>query len=138
MPKNKSERRDCTNRTTKSPGSFGEACAFKHEPNKKGKVKGRPRALSPTGSPHRNSKGDGKGSDDGNAKGAPKFTGKSPSGKGNKPPCRHFKKKVNQVIIGMPLNVGCKFGDQCKQKHTAESADERKEFTNYFKSHYGE
>ena len=32
-----------------------------------GKGKGRPSSPSPTGSPHRNSKDDGKGSDDGSA-----------------------------------------------------------------------
>ena len=51
-------------------GSWGEACAFKHDPNKKGKGKGR------LGSPHRNSEGGWKGSDDGSAEGAPTFTGK--------------------------------------------------------------
>ena len=45
--------------------SFVGWCAFKNEPNKKGKGKGRPRSPSPTGSLTRNSKGDGKGSDDG-------------------------------------------------------------------------
>ena len=45
----------------------------------KGKGEGRPRSLSPTGSPHRNSKGDGKGSDDGSAQGIRQNSGKSPS-----------------------------------------------------------
>ena len=35
----------------------------------KGNGNGRPRSLSLAGLPHRNSKGDGKGSDDGSAKG---------------------------------------------------------------------
>ena len=43
---------------------FGDSCASKHEPNKEGKGKGRPGSPSPTGSTHRNSKGDGKGSDE--------------------------------------------------------------------------
>ena len=51
--KNNSERGDCTPWTTKGQCWFGDSCAFKHEPNKKGKGKGRP---------HRNSKGDRKGS----------------------------------------------------------------------------
>ena len=54
--------------------------------------KGRPRSPSPTSSPHRNSKGDGKGSDDGRAKNTPTFIGKSPSGKANKLPCTNTKK----------------------------------------------
>ena len=62
--KNNSERRDCIRWTTKGQCSDGEACAFKHDPNKKGKGKGRPRSPSSTGSPHRNLIGDGKGSDD--------------------------------------------------------------------------
>ena len=84
--KKNSERGDCI-RSFSSKGlcSFGEACAFKHYPNKKVKGKGQPRSLSPTGSPHRNSKGDGKGDDDdgkgdddGGAKGTHKFIGKCP------------------------------------------------------------
>ena len=51
------------------------------------KSKGRPRSPSPTGSLHRNSTGEGKGSTDGSAKGTPKFNGKSPSGKANRLPC---------------------------------------------------
>ena len=77
--KNNSESRDCTRWTTKGQCSCAEACAFKHDPNKKGEGKGRPRSLSPTGQPHRNSKRDGKCSDHGSAEGTPKFTGKSPS-----------------------------------------------------------
>ena len=42
-------------------------------------TKGRPRSPSPTGSPHPNSKGDGKGSDNESAEGTPKFTGESPT-----------------------------------------------------------
>ena len=37
--------------------AFGETCAFKHEPNKRGNGKGRLPSPSPTGSTHRNSKG---------------------------------------------------------------------------------
>ena len=66
--KNNPKRGDCIRWITKGQCSFGDSCAFKHEPNKKGKRKGRSRSPSPTGSPHRNSEGDGKGSDDGGAK----------------------------------------------------------------------
>ena len=38
---------------------LGDSCAFKHEPHKTGKGKGRPRSPSPTFSPHRKSNGDG-------------------------------------------------------------------------------
>ena len=41
--------------------SFGDSCAFKPEPSNRGTGKGRARSLSPPGTPHRNSKGDGKG-----------------------------------------------------------------------------
>ena len=44
---------------------------------RKTKGMGRPRSLSLTGSPHRNSKGDGASGDDGGAEGTPKITGKS-------------------------------------------------------------
>ena len=81
--KNNSDRGDCIRWITEGQCSFGEACAFKHDPNKKGKKKGRPRSPSPTRSPHRNSKGDGKGSDDASAKDRPKICGKSPSRKAN-------------------------------------------------------
>ena len=66
--KSNPEKGDCIGWTTKGQRSYGEACAFKHDPTKKDKGKER-RSLSPTGSPHRKSKGDGKGRDDGNAKG---------------------------------------------------------------------
>ena len=77
---------------TKGQCSFADSSAFKHEPNKKGNGKGRPRSPSSTRSPHRNSKSDGKGGDDGKAKSTPKLTGKRPSGKANRPPCFHFKR----------------------------------------------
>ena len=70
---------------------IGRSIRIKHAPNKKGKGKGRPRSPSPTGSPHRNSESDGKGSDDGRAKGAPTFISKSPSGKANRLPCTNIK-----------------------------------------------
>ena len=79
--KNNSEREDCVRWITKGQCSFADACAFNHEPNKKDKGKWRLRSLSPTGLPHRNSKGDGQDSDDRGAKGTPTLTGKSPSGK---------------------------------------------------------
>ena len=104
---------------------------FKHEPNKKGKGKGQPRSPSPTSSPHRISKSDGKEGD------TPKLTGKSPSGKANKLPCMNFKKGSSQKgnacnyehfpeCAEFKTPVGCKFGDQCVYKHTARSADEKK------------
>ena len=69
---------------TKGQCSSEDSCAFKHEPNKKGKEQGRLRSPSPTGSPHRSSKGSGKGRNDGGATGTPKLTGESPSGKANR------------------------------------------------------
>ena len=65
--KNKSERGNCIRWITKVQCSFGDSCAFKHDLNKAGQGKGRLRSLSPTVSPYRNSKGDGKGGDDGGA-----------------------------------------------------------------------
>ena len=94
----------------------------------RGKGKGRLRSLSPTGSPHRNSKGDGRGSDDGQARGSPKFVGKSPwvnfkkgsCQKGNScnywhvPECAKFKSPA-----------GCKCGGKCVYQHTGKPADEK-------------
>ena len=77
MPANNSERGHGTLWITQGQCSFGGSWAFKHEPNKKGKWYGRPRSPSPIRSPHRNAKGDGKGSDDGGANGTPKLIGKS-------------------------------------------------------------
>ena len=54
---------------------------FKHEPNIKGKVKGRPCSLSPTGSRHQNSRGDGNFGEDRGAKDTTTFAGKIPSEK---------------------------------------------------------
>ena len=108
--KNNSERGDCIRWITKGQCSFGDSCAFKPEPNKKGKGKGRPRSPSPTGSPHRKSKGDGKGSDDGGSKGTPKFSGKRPSGKANRPLCINFKKRI------------CEKGNSCNYWHIHECA----------------
>ena len=90
--KNNSERGDCIRWTNKRQCSFGEISAHSNMNQKKGKGKGRSRSRSPTGSPHRNSKGDGKGSDDGSAEGTPNFIGKSPSGKANTLLCTNFKK----------------------------------------------
>ena len=83
--KNFSERGDCIRWITKSQCSLKEACAVKHNPNKKGKEKGRPR----------NSKGDGKSSDDGSA---------------NRQLCTNFKRKEaakggTPVIVSMFPNV---------------------------------
>ena len=115
--------------------SFGEACAF-NDPNKKGKGKGRPRSPSPTGSPHRNSKGNATGGDDGSAQGTPKLTVKSPSGKANRLVCTNLKKgschrgrKCNHwhgpECMYFKAPGGCRFGDKCAHKHTAILADEK-------------
>ena len=72
MPKTTPKGRDGTCWFTNGQCSFEDSCAFTHEPNKKVKGKGRPRSLYPTGSPHRNSKGGGKGNDDVGAQGTPK------------------------------------------------------------------
>ena len=103
--KNNSERRDCSRWTRKDQCSFGEACAFKHDPNKKGKGKGRPRSPSPSGSPHRNSKGDGQGSDDARDRGTVKLTDKSLSGKANRPPCTNFMKGSCQKEIHVIVDI---------------------------------
>ena len=58
--RNNSGRGDCIRWITKGQRSSGGSYAFKHEPNKKGNGKERPRSPSPTGSPKRNSKGKGK------------------------------------------------------------------------------
>ena len=136
MPNN-SGRGDCILWNTKGQCSFGDSCAFKHDPKKKGKGKERPRSPSPTGPPHRNSIGDGKGSDDGFVTDTPKFTGKSPWGKANRPLCTNFKKGSCQK--GNSCNYchvpecttfetpgGCKLSDKCVFKHTAKSSDEKK------------
>ena len=99
------------------------------------KGKGRPRSPSPTNSPHQNSKGEGKSSDDGSAKGTPKDTGVSPSGKANKLPCTNLKKgccenrhscnhwHVPERACKAPSE--CRFGDMCAYKNTAKPADEK-------------
>ena len=99
--KNNSKRGDCIRWTTKGQCSDGEACAFKHDPNKKGKGKGRPRSLSSTGAPRRNSTCDGKGSDDGSAV----RVVRNPSGKANRLPCTKFK------------TGSCQRGDSCDCWH---------------------
>ena len=86
------QRGECIRWITIGQGSFGSSCAFKHEPNKKDRGEKRLRSPSPTGSHHRNSKGDGKGSHDGSTKGEPTLAGKSPSGKANRVPCTNSKK----------------------------------------------
>ena len=45
-PKNNSDGKDFIRWFTKGHCSFGEACAFKHDPSKKGNGKARPRSLS--------------------------------------------------------------------------------------------
>ena len=59
----------------------------------------------PTSFPHRISQGDGKGTDDGGANGAPKLGGESPSGTANRPPCRNFKRG------------SCQKGNSCNFSH---------------------
>ena len=61
----------CIRWAAKGQCSFEGACAFKHDPNKKGKGKVRSCSLPPKGSPHRNPTGNGKGSDHGSAQGTP-------------------------------------------------------------------
>ena len=130
MPKNNSEG-DCIRWITTGQCSFGEACAFKHDPNQKGKGKERPRSPSPTGY----SEGDGKGSDDRGAKDTAKLTGKSLSVKANRLlwtklktgscqmsdscSCWHVPESAKFKAPG-----GCKFGGKCAHKHTAKPADE--------------
>ena len=79
-----------------------DSCAFMHEPHKTGKGKKRPRSPSPTGSAHLNSKGVGKGSDDGGATGTPT------SGKANRLLCTNFKKR------------SCQRGNSCNHWHVPE------------------
>ena len=124
--KNNSEG-DCIRWITTGQCSFGEACAFKHDPNQKGKGKGRPRSPSPTGSPHRHSKGDGKGSDDRGAKDTAQLTGKSLSVKANRLLCTKLKTGSCQMSDScscwhVPESAkfkapgGCKFGGRCAHK----------------------
>ena len=123
--KNNCERGACVCWMTKGHCSFGEACAFKRDPKKKGKREGRLRSPSPTGSPHGNSKGDGKGIDDGGATGTPKFTGKSQSGAANRLFCTNLKRGEIHVITGassrmynIPSSRRMQIGRQvCKQTH---------------------
>ena len=115
--KDNSERGDCTRWITRGQCSFGDSCALTHEPNKRGRGKGRFRSPSPTGSPHRTSNGDGKGSDDGGLKGTQKFAGKSPSGKRTdhleKTSSEEVVRRIIHVIIGTFLNVSKLYRIQC-------------------------
>ena len=124
--KTDSRRGDCIRWTTKGRCSFGEACAFKHDRNKKGKGNGRPRSPSPTGSPHRISKGDGMGGADGGATSTPNLhPQKSVRKSGQTTLCklqeRELPKREIHVTIGMFPNVclqikapsGCRLGDKC-------------------------
>ena len=86
--KNDSERGYCIRWVAEGQCAFGEACVFKHDPNKKGRGKG-PRSPSPTGSPHRNSE---KVAMTKVLKAYQKLTGESPSGKANRLPCTNLKK----------------------------------------------
>ena len=70
----------------------------------------RHRSLSPTSSPHRNSKGDGKGSDDGGAICTPKFAGGSPSSKATR-------------LLSVNLKTrSCQKGNSCNYWHVPEYA----------------
>ena len=106
---------------------------------RKSKGKGWLRSPSPTASPHRNSKGDGKGNDDGGAKGTQSLNGKSLSVRANRLLCRIFKRENCQK--GNPCNywhvperakfkspAGCKHSDMCWWKKSATCCH----------SHYGE
>ena len=99
--------------TQKANVHVAKHCAFKQYPNKKGKRKGRHRSPSPTGLPYRNSKGDGKGSDDGSAKGTPEFSGKSPSGKANRPVPTSRKEVAKEKFMQLLA---------CSQMYTIQSA----------------
>ena len=130
MPKKQlPKRRDCIRRITESQRSFGEACAIKHDPNKKSKKKSRRRSPSSTVSPHRTSRNDGKNIDDGSSTNTQWLPGKNPSRKAHRLPCTNFnkkkllKKKEIHVIIGKFPNVQnsktpswCRFGH--KSEHT--------------------
>ena len=131
--KHNSERGDCCRWITKGQCSCGEACAFKHDPNKKGEGKGRSRSLSPAGSPNWNWKvmeevvmTEMR---------TQKLSGKSPSGEANKlkqaPFVRSSRKEVATSCNYWHV-PGCtqfKFpagrtpGDKRCCKHTAKSAD---------------
>ena len=105
-----SERGECIRWTTEDQCSSGEACASTHDPNKKGKGKGRPRSPCPTGSPRLNSTGDGKGSDDGSAKGTPKVNWTTPVRKSEQTTfVQSSRREVSEgevhVIIGMFVDV---------------------------------
>ena len=121
--KNNSERGDCIRWTTKGQCSDGEACAFKHDPNKNGKGKGRPRSLSSTGAPHRNSNCDGKGSDDGSAIRVVKVR----QGKQKDYLVQNSKQEVAKgeihVIVGMFPNV--QNSSLCRFEHSATLDDEK-------------
>ena len=130
MPNNNSEG-DCIRWITTGQCSFGEACAFKHDPNQKGKGKERPRSPSPTGY----SEGDGKGSDDQGAKDTAKLTGKSLSVKANRLLWTKLKTGSRQMSDScscwhVPESAkfkapgGCKFGGKCAHKQPAKPADE--------------
>ena len=95
-----------------------------------------PWVTRPGRSPHRSSKVDGKGGDDGSAKGAPKLTCQSPAGEANKPPGTNFKQGScprrhscnywhvpQRATFNAPAQCG--FGDKGVYKHTANSADDK-------------
>ena len=86
-----------------------EIRALSSMPKRRYSGTGRERSPSPKGSSRRNSRGDGKGGVDGGAReGTPKISGKSPSGRLNRPPCTNFKGNARQeirAIMCMSLNV---------------------------------
>ena len=80
---------------------------FKHEPNKKGKEKGRPHSF--LRQVYRTEiREDGKGSDDKGSKGTPKLTGKSLTGNSRRLPCTNFKQG------------SCQNGNSCSYQHVPE------------------
>ena len=108
------------------------SCAFEHEPIKKGKGKGRLRSLSPTSSPHRNSKGDGKGVDDASATGHTTIDWQKSVRKkraacsvqaSRKGSCRRSRWACSRMCkIPSSSRMQGRVGDTCVCKHTAESA----------------
>ena len=104
MESKRKRQRQCQNNSERGTAAVGSQKANVHlekharsnmTRTRKAKGTGRPRSPSPTGSPLRNLKGDGKGNYDGSA-GGTKLSGKSPSGKTNRLNCTNIKKGSRQ------------------------------------------
>ena len=129
-------REECIRWIATSQCPFGEASAFEHDLDQKGKGKERLRSLSPTISPRRNSQLDAKSGDDGCMKETQKLTGSSPSGKANKQLCTNSKKSCCQIgnsrnylhvrdCTKIKAPSRCRFRDKCAYKHTRKPAAEK-------------